>query len=82
MMDEREANRCSAKVEEAPLTAELRALYERWQAAATLEERQVAWDRIVAYLRAREVRVGSAAEARRQQALQEHARRERRWWFL
>jgi hypothetical protein len=72
----------SAKVEEAPLTAELRALYERWQGATSLQDRQAAWDRIVAYLRAHEKRVGSEAEARRQQALREHARRERRWWFF
>ncbi|MBX5493460.1 MAG: hypothetical protein IRZ14_20105 [Chloroflexi bacterium] len=70
------------KVEAAPLTPELRALYERWEAAATLRERQEAWDRIVAYLREREVRVGSEAEARRQQVLREHARRQRRRWFF
>jgi hypothetical protein len=75
-------DRAPEKVEEAPLTAELRALYERWQAAATLQERQAAWDRIVAYLREHEKRVGSDAEAHRQRVLREQARRERRWWFF
>lgn len=70
------------KPTEAPLTPELRTLYARWEQATTQEARQEAWDAVVAYLRDHEERVGSQAELQRQKTLDEHQKRQRRWWFF
>ncbi len=66
--------------EEAPLTPELRALYEQFEQAPTLEARQEIWNAIVAYKRSREVRVGDEAALEREQALTRHRRR--RFWLF
>ena len=70
------------KPSEAPLTPELRALYDYWEAASTQEARQAAWNRIVEYLREHEERVGSQADLQRQKVLDDHEKRQRRWWFF
>jgi hypothetical protein len=65
---------------DAPLGPELRALYEQFERADTLEERQAIWNAIVDYKRARETRVGSDAVKARDKTVEEHKRR-RLWPF-
>ena len=69
------------KPSEAPMTPELRALYDRWDAATGQEARQMAWDNIVRYLRDHEQRVGSQAEAQRDAAVEKHRKRQQRGWW-
>ncbi|HWP29051.1 MAG TPA: hypothetical protein VNM50_05870 [Chloroflexota bacterium] len=64
--------------DEAPLGPELRALYEQFQRASTLEERQAIWNAIVAHKRAREPRVGSDAARARDAVVEQHQKR--RFW--
>ncbi len=64
--------------DEALLTPELRALYEQFERAPTIAERQEIWDAIVAHRRQREVRVGTEAEATRDKVVEAHKRR--RFW--
>ena len=69
------------KPSEAPLTPELRALYDRWDAATGQEARQMAWDASVRYLREHEQRVGRQAGLQREQALEKHRKRQRSSWW-
>lgn len=62
------------------LGVELRALYEQFERAPTIEERQAIWNAIVAHKRSREVRVGSEADQAREETLEQHKRR-RIWPF-
>jgi hypothetical protein len=66
--------------DEAPLTPELRALYEQFERAPTLEARQEIWNAIVAYKRGREVRVEHEAAVERERLLTQHRRR--RFWLF
>ena len=66
--------------DDAPPGPELRALYEQFERASTLEERQAIWNAIVAHKRQYEVRVGSEAAAARDTVVEEHRRR-RLWPF-
>ncbi|HZU05858.1 MAG TPA: hypothetical protein VFB73_07790 [Chloroflexota bacterium] len=59
---------------------ELRALYEQFECAPTLEARQEIWNAIVAYQRSREVRVEHEAAVEREQLLAQHRRR--RFWLF
>ncbi len=64
--------------DDTPMTPELRALYEQFERATTVQARQEIWDAIVAHKRQREVRVGSEAAAARDAAVEAHKRR--RFW--
>jgi hypothetical protein len=66
--------------DDAPLGPELRALYEQFERAPTIEERQAIWNAIVDHKRAREVRVGTEAAQAREQVVEQHKRR-RLWPF-
>jgi hypothetical protein len=64
--------------DDAPLTPALRALYEQFERATTVQARQEIWDAIVAHKRQHETRVGSDAVAAREAVVEEHKRR--RFW--
>ena len=66
--------------DDAPLGVELRALYDQFERATTIEERQAIWNAIVDHKRAREVRVGTDAAQARDTAVEQHKRR-RLWPF-
>ena len=72
---------CTAAVDgDAPLGHELRALYQQFERAGTIEERQAIWNAIVDHKRARESRVGTDAAKAREETLEQHQRR-RLWPF-
>jgi hypothetical protein len=62
------------------MSPELRALYEQFERATTVQARQEIWDAIVAHKRQRETRVGSEATAARDAVVEQHKRR-RLWPF-
>ena len=64
--------------EDLPPSPELRALYEQFERAPTVEARQEIWNAIVAHKRRGEVRVGTDAAATRDQVVEQHKRR--RFW--
>ncbi len=63
-----------------PLSPELRALYEQFEHATTIEARQEIWNAIVTHRRQRETRVGTDAAAAQTETLEKHRRR-RLWPF-
>ena len=66
--------------DDAPMTPELRALYEQFERATTIEARQEIWDAIVAHKRQRETRLGDEAVAARDAVVEQHKKR-RLWPF-
>jgi hypothetical protein len=74
------ASRGAAGADDAAPSAELRALYEQFARADSLEERQAIWNAIVAHQRGREVRVGTDAVQARDAVVERHQRR-RVWPF-
>ena len=66
--------------DDAPMSPELRAMYEQFEHATSVQARQEIWDAIVAYQRQRELRVGSEATATRDAVVEQHRRR-RIWPF-
>jgi len=59
---------------------ELRALYEQFARAPTIEARQEIWNTIVAHRRRNEVRVGTEAATARAEVVEQHKRR--RFWLF
>jgi hypothetical protein len=66
--------------DDAPMTPELRGLFEQFERATTVQARQEIWDAIVAHKRQREVRVGDDAAATRDAVVEQHKKR-RLWPF-
>ena len=71
--------RDASEADEVPPSPELRALYEQFEHAPTVDARQEIWNAIVAHKRNHEVRVGADAAARAE-AVEQHKRR-RLWPF-
>ncbi len=74
------ADASGAAPDDAAMSVELRALYEQFARAATIEERQAVWNAIVAHHRSREERVGTEAAQARDAVVEQHQRR-RLWPF-
>jgi hypothetical protein len=66
--------------DDAPMTPELRALYEQFERATTVQDRQEIWDAIVAHKRQRELRLGDDTVAARDSVVEQHKKR-RLWPF-
>ncbi|HLH24991.1 MAG TPA: hypothetical protein VK066_20915 [Chloroflexota bacterium] len=75
-----DASGATEAADDAAPSIELRALYEQFARADSIDERQAIWNAIVAHQRGREVRVGTEAVQARDAVVQRHQRR-RLWPF-